>query len=142
MENEKALSPTTVAGQRGIRVVKEDWSPELRKLVNLWEAYNELARELGRGCAEIAIEAFVEDFNALDREGYDMKELCRGEDCCRVCPTCMAEGICFMTFKSLMSMIGDMCDELDHRDARRDLEYDDDDDDGLEPTVRNQWQFH
>lgn len=125
MDSENALSATTVARHRQIRVVREDWPPELQVLVKLWEAYNELAREMGRGCAELGIEAFVEDFLVLDRQGYDMNELCGGRDRCRVCPTCMAEGICYMTFSSLRSMMEDMQDELDRRAEQ--AEPDDDD---------------
>jgi hypothetical protein len=103
---------------------QETWPPELRRLVRLWEAYNELARETGHGCAELGIEAFVKDFSALEREGHDMSELCQRECPCLVCETCVAEGVCFMTFKSLVSMMEDMEDQLDRREAQGELDYD------------------
>jgi hypothetical protein len=111
--------------------LQETWPPELRRLVRLWEAYNELARETGHGCAELGIEAFVKEFNALEREGHDMSELCRREDRCRVCETCAADGVCLMTFESLRSVMEEMQDELDRRERERELEYDRYDDDPL-----------
>jgi hypothetical protein len=107
-----------------MRGLQETWPPELRRLVSLWEAYNELAREMRQGCAELGIEAFVKESNALEREAHDMSELCRREGRCRVCETCAAGGVCFMTFESLRSMMEEMQDELDRRERERELDYD------------------